>query len=184
MPINLVRVIHQQTFQGSILLDKIDVSQGNFTGYARNVKQKIYVPFKNPVDPTVKGYTDLIPTDEVLLASLAKGTIGGLAGAGRVTTAIVSSTLTATPNITASVHGAPNTITGTTFFSVAPDITYIILTNNITNATQKIPSSSFSAFLTTSISFLNAVVSIGTPAAGWLVQVQANSKLSNVFTMT
>ncbi len=184
MPINYVRVIHQQTGLGSILLDKIDRSQGNFEGYAQVPKQKIYVPFKNPVDPIVKGYVNLVPTGEVLLANQPKGSIGGLVTAGRVTVAIVASNLVATPVVTAGTHGASTTITGTTFTSVAPDDTYLILTNNISGAVQKIPSATFNTYSNTSIIVANASVTIGTPAAGWLAQVQANSKLSNVFTLT
>ena len=79
MTATLVRVINGQKLPRSILLDKIDRSQGNFDKprpYAQAAKQAIYVPYVNPVDPTVPGYVDLVPTDEVLLQlNLPKGVI-------------------------------------------------------------------------------------------------------------
>ncbi len=183
MSINLVRVINQQTLVRSILLDKIDQSQGNSSGYARKAKQKVYVPYSNPADSSVKGYVDLIPTDEVLL-SADSGTIAGLKKASRVDTAIVASNLVATPVVTgASDASTQITVDGTTFLSVAPDKTYLIVTNGA-GASLKIPSTSFDTFTTLQIIVLDATVAaLGTPAPGWKVQVMANSKLSNVFTI-
>jgi len=269
----LFRVVNQQLIRRSILLDKIDRSQGNFTGYAHRAKQKLYVPYSNPLDATVKGYVDLAPTDEVLLqVNQPKGVIAQLSNKGYVTFVAFSSALTIAPTVTASVHGVPTgqtgtngswaaavggfadftdavagafvggdvgkfitvsgsafpltnngtflitvnvgantdttknavavvdagpltwsissgtTITGTTFLSLAPDQTYVILTNNISGATQTISQAAILAaggtVSGTSIVFPNTLVSIGTPAAGWKVKVQANSKISNTFTMT
>lgn len=186
MSINLVRVINQQTVRRSILIDKIDTSQGNFPGYAQRAKQKIYVPYSNPADPSVKGYVDLVPTDEVLLSANA-GTIKGLKEAGRIDTAIVSSSLIAAPEVTSAVadNGAGTlTVGGTTFLSVNPDVTYLVVTNNL-GVSLTVPSSAFNSFSGTQIVVLDAAVaSLGTPDAGWKVQVMANSKLSNVFTVT
>lgn len=184
MSINLVRVINQQKRVSSILLDKIDVSQGNFEGYAQHPKQKIYVPYKNPIDPSVKGYTDLVETDEVLLAMAPKGVIDGLNTRGEISFAIVASSLLATPVITAASNAAgTTTITGTTFQSVSPDLTYVTLTN-LSGVSQKIPQSSFNSINGTTITILDGVVTIGTPTTGWKARVQANSKLSNQFTLT
>lgn len=187
MAINLVRVINQQTIANrSILLDKIDRSQGNFTGYANRAKQKLYVPYKNPVDLTVKGYVDLVPTDEVLLQLRDGGVIAGLAAAGRVTYGLVSSDTVAAPVITAGLHDLSDgllTITGTTFTSVAPDLTYVIATN-AAGVSQTIPATAFNSHSATTITLANADFTIGVPATTWTIKVLANSKLSNAFTLT
>jgi len=182
MPINYVRVVNQQTIVRSILIDKIDRSQGNFSGYAQRAKQKVYVPYVNPIDTSVKGYIDLVPTDEVLLSADA-GTIKKLATAGRTTTAVVSSALVATSAVTSAVHGgAVTTIGGTIFLSVTPDLTSVTFTN-LVGATQRVAQGSFSALTAISIVVPDAAVTIGTPGAGWKVQILANSKLSNQFTL-
>jgi len=182
MSINLIRVINQQTIIRSILIDKIDRSQGNFTGYAQVRKQRVYIPYSNPVDPSVKGYTDFVPTDEVLL-SADSGTIKKLKTVGKIDFAVVASSLLATPAVTSASHAATDTtIDGTTFLSVAPDVTYVIFTN-LVGATQKVASALFGTFTNIQIIVPDAAVTIGTPGAGWTVQVQANSKFSNVFTL-
>lgn len=182
MSVNLIRVVNQQTIVRSILIDKIDRSQGNFTGYAQRAKQKVYVPYSNPVDSSVKGYIDLIPTDEVLL-SADSGTIKRLADVGKVSKAVVSSALLTTPVISSASHGGSDTtINGTTFLSVSPDVTYVIFTN-LVGATQKVASGLFGSFTNILAVVPDSAITIGTPTTGWKVQVQANSKLSNQFTL-
>jgi len=193
MTINLVRVINQQTLpqglsrDGSILLDKIDRSQGNSDSppYAQLAKQQVYVPYKNPLNAAVKGYVDLVPTDDVLLAAEADGSIGGLAAAGRVAVAIVASNLVATPTVSAANHADPMVIAGTGFLSVAPDLTYVELTN-LSGVKQTIPSSAFTGGAPDSQVQIRIPDSsiVGSPAAGWKVRVFANSKWSNQFTAT
>lgn len=282
MTATLVRVINGQKLPRSILLDKIDRSQGNFDKprpYAQAAKQTIYVPYVNPIDPTVAGYVDLVPTDEVLLQlNLPKGVIYQLSvspsgpGTKYVTLLAHSGALTVAPVVTASVHGvnpvqsgthgqwsaavgptanftdstanafvagdagkfltvsgsthasnngtfliasntstsvdvidnaaavadatatdtwsisSGTTITGTTFLSLTPDHTYVTLKNNSTSAIQILSDTAIIAaggtVSATSIVIPNAIITIGTPAAGWFVTVQANSKKSNTFTMT
>lgn len=194
MSINLVRVVNQQLLpvglsrDGSILLDKIDRSTGQSESppYAQIAKQKVYVPRSNPLDTSVKGYVDLVPSDEVVLAALPGGSIGGLVSAGKVTVATVSSALLVAPVLSAgSVAGTDITLTGTTLLSVAPDITKVILVNNSTGATMTVPQSAFSGHGATTIVIPDAAVAaIGVPAAGWTARVFANSKLSNIFTLT
>jgi hypothetical protein len=200
MTVNLVRVVNQQTVppglsrDGSILIDKIDRSQGNSSSppYAQVAKQKIYIPYKNPADPLVKGYVDLVPTDEVLLAAEPDGSIGGLAIAhtpypARVTVSVVNSALLATATVTAGNHASPVVIAGTGFLSVLPDLTSVEFTNaagvkllvpqaGLTGGAPdsaiqiRVPNASFAA--------------LGAPAAGWKIRVLANSKYSNSFTLT
>lgn len=196
MTITLARVVNEQTLpqgisrDGSILLDKIDKSQGNSEQppYAQVPKQKIYVPYANPADTGVKGYVDLVMTDEVMLQLAANGSIGGLAGKTPpdVSVALVASNLIATAVVTAAVSGAPGagdiTITGTTFLSVAPDRTRVYLTD-LTGAVQIIEQANFNTHTATSIIILNAQLA-GAAAPGWKVRVFANSKFSNEFTAT
>ena len=179
MPITLIRVVNQQTINRSLLLDKLDDGQANVEGYANLPKQQVYVPFSNPNDMSVKGYVDFVPTDRVLL-SADRGTIHGLAAAGRISTFAFNSALSAAPVVTAvSNLGTDTTIDGTTFLSVTPDVTYVVFTNTL-GATQVVPSAAFSGFIATQIVVPDGVVTIGVPGEGWTVQVKANSKLSNV----
>lgn len=191
MSLNLVRVINQQTLpvglsrDGSILIDKIDRSQGNSESppYAQIFKQKVYVPRSNPLNTAVKGYVDLVQTDEVKLASEPDGSIGGLVAAGKVTVSVVSSALVAAPTASGVTDANPSVITGTTFLSVAPDLTYVEVTNPSTGATQLVPQSAFSAHSATSISVPDSAITIGTPTTGWRFRVFANSKYSNQVTV-
>ncbi len=273
MTATLVRVINGQKLVRSILLDKIDRSQGNSshpTPYAQTAKQALYVPYSNPLDTTVAGYIDLVPTDEVLLqVNQPKGVIAQLSNKGYVSVLAHAGSLTVAPVVTASVHGAASgqsgthgafavasagsanftdatanaflagdvgkfitvsgsshtvnngtfaitgntsasvdvvananavldspatdtwsistgtTITGTTLLSVTPDHTYVTLTHSgssqvLTDTAIIAAGGSVGA---TSIVIPNSIIT-GTPAVGWTVQVQANSKKSNVFTMT
>lgn len=105
-----VRVINSQVLPRDILLDKIDRTSGQFETdltYAQTAKQPVYVPYKNPLDPTVPGYIDLIPTDEVLLQSqLPKGVITKLAARGYITFFTHHAAATATPVISGAPHVA------------------------------------------------------------------------------
>src|SRR5271157_235275 len=106
-----VRVINgQHTFGNSVLLDKIDRTSGQFEtdlGYAQTPKQAVYVPYYNPVDPTVPGYIDLVPSDEVLLQLYQpKGVINKLAARGVISYVLHHSAAVAAPSITASAHVA------------------------------------------------------------------------------
>jgi len=196
MTIILARVTNEQVLpqgisrDGSILLDKIDKSQGNSEQppYAQVPKQKIYVPYVNPADPAVKGYADLVMTDEVMLQLTADGSIGGLAAKTPpdVSVTLVASNLIATPTITSAVHNSPGagdiTIGGTTFLSVAPDRTRVYLTDAGGNV-QIIEQADFSTHTATSIVILAAKIT-GSVAAGWKAQTFVNSKYSNTYTVT
>jgi hypothetical protein len=184
--VHYLRVIHahKNEVSASILIDKIDRSQGNFTGYAYRGKQKIYVPYLNPVDTSVHGYLDLVPTDEVLL-SWENGTIKKLFEQEYLDRAIVSADSIAKSTVTGvSLAGSDVTITGTTFVSVEPDVTYVLVTNPSTGVTQSIPSSVFtSGWTATQIVFPDSLIGIGVIGSGWKVAVKANSKVSAQFTI-
>jgi len=188
----LVRVVNQQQIRRSILIDKVDRSSGQFeTGlsHAQSGKQKVYVPYSNPLDTAVKGYIDMVPTDEVLLALATKGVLAGLAARGMVSTTLFNSTLTAAPTITSAVNAlGVTTIVGTHFLSLSPDVTYVTLTTPgglsqvITDSALILagPPSSISAV---QIEIDDALVTIGTPGVGWKVVVKANSKNTASFTL-
>jgi hypothetical protein len=275
--VQYVRVINgQTTFGNSVLLDKIDRTSGQFETdltYAQTGKQKVYVPYVNPLDPTVPGYIDMIPTDEVLLQLYQpQGVINQLAARGVVSYVLHHASAVATPVVSGSVHGAATgqagtagqfttaasggtanfadaiagaflagdvnkfvtvsgsihavdngtfritahvdadddtvanaaavidtavdvwsissgtTIAGTTFVSVTPDHTYVTITNNTTHVAITLTDTAIIAaggtVSATGINIPNTLITNGPPAAGFLVQVQANSKKSNVFTMT
>jgi len=183
MSISFTRVIHQQISGGSILIDKIDRSQGNFSGYAQLGKQPVYVPYSNPIDSLVSGYVDLVQTDEVLLASRSGGSIGGLVGMGYISSLIVDSADVATPTLTSAANAAGDTtLGGTVFLSITPDITYVIFTN-LSGTTQYVPQSEFTTHSATQIIIPDTSILIGSPTTGWIVQVKANSKLSSERTL-
>lgn len=118
MSVNFIRVVNLQTLHRSILIDKVDRSQGNFevgVSYAQAAKQRVYVPYSNPLDTTVNGYTDFVPTDDVLL-SAAFGTIKKLQDTSppRISVSVVSSALVVTPVVTNAVHSAAAPLGGQT----------------------------------------------------------------------
>lgn len=192
MTVQYIRLVNQQQINRSILIDKIDRSQSNFTGYAQRAKQKIYVPYANPVDPTVKGYIDLTPTDEVLL-SVDSGTIAKLIAASAhyptplLTKTLVLSTLTLAPSILSVVDGGvTTTITGpaagATFVSQLPDKTYLLLTD-LSGVTRKYAAPTITIASTSSITIPDVSITGGPLASGWKVQVLSNSKYSNIITI-
>jgi len=188
----LVRVINQQILNRSILIDKVDRSSGQFeTGltHAQAAKQKVYVPYSNPLDSAVKGYIDMAPSDEVLLALAPKGVLSGLAADGYVSTTLFNSSLTAAPTISAAANAVGvTTIDGTNFLSLAPDVTYITLTNLVGGSQVITDSDLITAGPPSSISAIqieidDALVTIGVPGVGWKVTVKANSKTTAAFTL-
>lgn len=188
MSVQLVRIINSQTRvrglvanDGSILIDKIDKSQGNSENppYAQNAKQQIYIPYANPFDPAVAGYTDLVQTDEVKLALEEGGSIGGLTQfiPPVASVAFVNSDLIQTPVVGGATNSGGSTfIGGSTFVSVSPDRTRVILTN--LSGVQQIIEEANMTITDNLIEIADGVVT-GTPTVGWGIQVIANSKESN-----
>ncbi len=150
----MLRLIHNQTVSGAILIDDIDdglpnkevhrlgslgdPKQYERDGYANKPKQACYIPFSHtaPNGSVVAGYATVQQTNRVTL-SQGKGKISkfsstppaGLPGASNyplitVLTGITPAQLVA-PAITAGAHGPPVSLTGTTFLSVAPAITSV-----------------------------------------------------------
>jgi hypothetical protein len=182
MSVTFIRVVNEQHINRSILIDKIDRSQGNFEGYAQKAKQAVYVPFTNPADSTTKGYLNLVPTNEVLL-SAHDGTISGLAKDKYISFAAVDSAVIAQSTISGTVLGGSSvTINGTTFESVYPDFTRVQI-RNLSGVVQSLPNATFTTFTSSQIVFQFGAVIIGTPASGWQVRVQANSLFSDWATL-
>lgn len=145
----MLRVYHNQTVQGAILIDDIDDQLPNKTahrlgstanpkaykrdGYANEPKQKCYVPRTQASTgfPLVQGYINLNVTDRVTL-SADKGKIAGLVAAGLVTTVSFTASQIAAPTLTLADFNTPGagdlTLTGTNLVSVAPDVTTVVIT--------------------------------------------------------
>lgn len=199
MSIELIRVIHKQVIRpglsrtGSILLDKMDTSQGNSSSppYAQNRKQPVYVPFADATTPTFAGYVDLIQTDNVKLANEhPKGVIVGLNNRGLVDIITFQSNLITTAVVTAAVHDSPSsgdvTITisaATTYLSVTPTLTSVRITT-LGGVVQTVQSTDFDAASDSTHIVIKANKITGSIIAGWKVQIFANNKLSNLFTVT
>lgn len=184
MAITLFRVVNQQVdnIVRSVLIDKADDGQANTENYAQFRKQQVYVPFSNPADTAVNGYSDFVTTDRVLL-SADRGTIAGLVSSGDVTLTAISSGLIVAPIVTAAANGAGTTVVdGTTFLSVAPDRTRVIVTTP-GGVAQTLEEADFVIHTAVQITFVDASVTAGTPTTNWTIQVFANSKLSNIFTL-
>lgn len=184
MPVTLFRVTNEQVgaVVRSLLIDKADDGLPNRENYAQFRKQQVYIPYRNPLNTAVKGYSDFVPTDRVLL-SADRGTIKGLVNAGYSALTMFSSALVATPVVTGDVVAGPDTtITGTTFLSVSPDLTYLTLTTP-GGVSQTLPQAVFSVHNATTITVPDAAVTIGVPAAGWTARVFANSRTSNTFVL-
>ncbi len=164
----MLRLIHNQTVQGGILVDDIDDGLPNkevhrlgsnanpkaYTrdGYANKPKQSCYIPYSmtNAGFPTIQGYIDLNQTDRVNLSN-GKGKIYKLsktpvnqnvAGAAHfpmITVVSHTAAQVATPVVTAATSVSTNfVITGTTFVSVSPDVTTVTFAQG-TGATAPSP---------------------------------------------
>jgi len=142
----MLRLIHEQTVIGALLIDDIDDGLPNKQvkrlgssanpdvyhrdGYANAPKQPCYIPRTNPLDATLPGYIDLEETERVTLSAF-KGKIKGFMTSGQLrVVSLVASDLTA-PVVTATTLDAPAagdvTIDGTGFLSVDPATTSVRL---------------------------------------------------------
>lgn len=142
----MLRLIHAQTVQSSILVDDIDDGLPNKEvhrltgnpkayprdGYANKVKQKCYVPYsKVSSGLTLAGWIDINESDKVTLSNF-KGKISKMKTAGLISVTSFTAANVAAPVLTSAATNTPGagdlTITGTTMTSVAPDVTSVYLT--------------------------------------------------------
>lgn len=205
----MLRLIHNQTVQGGILVDDIDDGLPNKEvhrlgsladpkayerdGYANKPKQACYVPFNQGLKgfPTIPGYINLNQTNRVTY-SAGKGKIFKLSGTPPALITVVSLTAAqiAKPAITAAAHGPPVAITGSTFLSVTPDITSVTFAQG-TGASAPAPATLTAAqIITAGGSVAAGAISIPAgafttaPVVNNTVFVTANEQNSNTFILT
>lgn len=142
----MLRLIHNQTVTGALLIDDIDDGLPNKQvkrmgstanpkayqrdGYANAAKQSCYIPRANPADATLPGFIDLEETSKVTHSAFS-GKIKGFQDAGLLQIVSLLASDLATPVVTGATRNAPAagdvTIAGTGFASVAPSITTVHL---------------------------------------------------------
>jgi hypothetical protein len=199
----MLRLIHNQTVAGPILVDDLDDGLPNKMthrlgsnadpkaykrdGYANSPKQKCYVPRVKPSDPTVQGYIDLAQTDRVNL-SAAKGKIQKLKNAGLLNVVSFVQSDLAAPVVTNAQINTPGagdvTLTGTGFTSLTPNTSTVLVTGTggpltLTQAAILAAGGTISA---TSIVIPAAIVP-GVAAATTFVKVVADDQLSNALAL-
>lgn len=201
----MYRVYHAQTVAGAILIDDLDDGLPNKTahrlgstadpkayardGAANSPKQRCYVPRSQASVgfPLIAGYIDLKQTPRVVL-SAGKGKISKLQTAGLVSVVSFVAANVVAPVLTLADLGTPGvgdlTLTGTTFLSVAPDVTSVVITGTgaVTLTAAQITTGGGSV-AATSI-FIPAALVPGVALATSSAQVKANEKSSAVVALT
>jgi Cu/Ag efflux protein CusF len=200
----MLRLIHNQSGLGAILIDDIDDGLPNKTahrlgttadphsyprdGYANAAKQPCYIPYSNPNDATQPGFIDLDETSRVAL-SASQGKIAGFVRAGLITViSFAAGDLTA-PAISGVTLNAPAagdaTIAGTDFLSLAPDVTSVHLVGagvgDVTLTTAQIEAVAPGAVTDTSIVIDSTLIAGLT--SGDDVIVTADGQASNTFNL-
>lgn len=203
----MLRLIHNQTVSGAILVDDIDDGLPNKTahrlgstgnpkaykrdGYANAAKQPCYVQFSHttPGGTVIAGFMNLNQTPRVLL-SAGKGKISKLQTAGLITVVSLTAANLAAPVVTGDNVSSNPTINGTTLSSVAPDTTTVTFARAGGGTTPAPAVWTQAAIIGAggTISGTSIVIPSGAfsqvPVAGNTVQVNANEQNSNVFTLT
>lgn len=205
----MLRIIHNQTVSGALLVDDIDDGLPNKEvhrlgstadpkayvrdGYANKPKQSCYVPRTQALAgfPLVQGYINLSQTQRVTFSS-GKGKISKLQTAGLVTVVSFTSANVVAPVVTGAHTVSSNfVISGTTFTSVSPDTTTVTFVQGagVTAAspavfTQAAIVAAGGSITGTTITIPNAAFTGQTPVAGNTVTVQANEQNSNTFVST
>jgi hypothetical protein len=201
----MLRLIHTQKVQGSIILDDIDDGLPNKAvhrlgstgdpkaydrdGYANSPKQRCYIPRRKLTDPTVAGYIDLKQTERVTL-SAGKGKIKKFQDAGLILVVAFVEADLATPVISpgGAQLGVPGvgdvTLTGTSFLSLGPDTSYVLVTGTggplILSRSAIVTSGG--TFTDMSVVILAALIP-GVVATTTFVKVLADDKLSNALAL-
>jgi hypothetical protein len=201
----MLRLIHAQTTAGAILVDDIDDGLPNKAvhrlgstadpkayvrdGYANKPKQACYVPRTMAGEgfPLIAGYIDLNETQRVEL-SAGKGKIKGFQDAGYISVVSFAAADVVAPGLTTADLDTPGagdlTLTGTTFLSVEPDVTSVILTGDgaITLTAQEIIDGGGSVSATSIV--IPAALIPGAATVTTSAQVQANQQLSPVVALS
>lgn len=171
----MLRLIHEQTVTGALLIDDIDDGLPNKQakrlgstanpdayardGYANAPKQACYLPRTNPADATLPGFIDLEETQRVIHSAF-NGKIKGFQDAGLLRVVSLVASDLATPGVTsAEFDGAVSldtTITGTGFLSVDPAVTTVTITGGITGSPKTLTEADFDSISDTEIVILAA----------------------------
>ena len=193
----MYRIYHNQTVAGGILIDDIDDGLPNKTvhrlgsngdpdaysvdGYANKPKQPCYVPrtMASVGLPLVPGFINLYETSRVVL-SAGKGKINKLQTAGLISVVSLSPSDVATPTLSSAALTGDLTLTGTTFVSVAPDVTSVVITGTgaVTLSSMEIVDGGGSVSATSIV--IPAALIPGVAATTSSVKVVANGKSSPV----
>jgi hypothetical protein len=205
----MLRLIHNQTVVGALLVDDIDDglpnkevyrlgSQADKKAFKRNGaagadKQSCYVPYTRKAYgySGTQGYINVNQTPRITM-SAGTGKIYKLQQAGLITVTTITSASIAAPVVTACVHGAsPVTVTGTTLTSVSPDTTTVTFAKGSAGTTPSPAVFTQAAIIggggtvtATSITIPAALFTGQATVAGNTVVVNANEQNSNTFTLT
>lgn len=198
----MLRLIHNQTVSGGILVDDIDDGLPNKNvhrlgstadpkAYVRDgttgkPKQPCYVPRTQALTgfPTIQGYINLNETPRVTFSS-GKGKIHKLQSSGFVTVVSLLAADIKAPTLATAAINVPGagdlTLTGTTFLSVQPDITTVFITGTgaVTLTAAQILASPGGVVAATSIVIPAALIP-GVVAVTSFAQVRANEQLTTV----
>jgi len=149
----MLRLIHTQTNQGALLVDDIDDGLPNKTahrivgdpnasprdGYANDPKQPVYISRVKASNTAIPGYIDLEETDRVL-HSAGAGKIAGHQAAGNITVISFAEGDIVAPVVTAAALAAGDlTVDGTSFLSVAPEVTTVDIWGPTVGGTSAAP---------------------------------------------
>ena len=209
----MLRLVHNQTVAGPVLVDDIDDGLPNKEvyrlgstanpkayvrdGYANKPKQACYVPYRHttPTGSVVAGYINLNQTERVLY-SAGKGKIAKMStpvtagGPGLITVVSLTAANIVAPIVTAAAgSGGTFTITGTTLSSVSPDTTTVTFGTGTGAFTPSPAVWTQAAILAASGTISGTSITIPLsafsvePVTNNTVTVNANEQNSSVFTV-
>jgi len=209
----MLRLIHNQTVQGPLVIKDIDDGIPNKTAkrgtgdpkkYHRDgstpggkdlstepgvnyPKQSCYVPRTKIGNPAVAGYIDLVESDRVLM-SQSKGDIKGFADASKITVVSYATTDLATPVVTTVELNRPTTgdltITGTGLTSLTPNTSTVVITGTgATTLTQAAIVTAGGSVGATAIVIPAALVT-GVVVTASSAKVLADDNYSNIVAVT
>jgi hypothetical protein len=201
----MLRIFHSQTVAGAILIDDIDDGLPNKTvhrlgsngdpyayevdGYANKPKQPCYVPrtMANIGLPLTQGFINVNETPRVVL-SAGKGKISKLRQAGLISVVALNPADVVTPRLTLARLGVPGagdlTLTGTTFVSVVPDVTQVLITGAGAVALNSVQIVDAGGAVTATSIRIPAVLIPGVAISASWAKVISNSKSSAVVTLS
>jgi len=201
----MLRLIHQQTVQGAILIDDIDDglpnkqyhrlgSTADPNAYVRDgiigkPKQECYVPRTQAAEgfPLIQGYIDLQETQRVT-HSAGKGKILGFQNSGHISVVSLTASQIVAPVLGIAQFNNPGpldlTLAGTTMLSVTPDITTVIITGTGAITLTQTQITLGGGTVGAASIFIPAALIPGVAVATSFVQVQANEQLTAVVAVT